>query len=565
MTINIDVKNFCGIDRATIACDKVTLVAGLNSQGKTSLFNAVQLLLTAQPLPDRLPKSKGGTLVRSGASSGHAMITLPDTDAGGGPIKQSIKWPECVLDGDGVVLASDLATGRVRIAAMDSKERARVLTTALKAAPNEADFMLEMQDQGFEASVVSPIWANVIMNGWDVEWKARKEHGAVLKGRWEGVTGENFGSAKVKTWLPATWRDELAHASKDALEIALSDAKTDHEMVIAQSAVTMQEAETLKGLADTVPELTKDCAAAEVVVDKLSGRRVELLAQRERIGPVEQDDHICPHEGCNLPIRIINQAGASVLVRGETIEDSIIEANRKSSASLETDITDCAAETTEANRKLEGLKTRLREAKKAADQLTKTPDHGGEATADEVNTAREAVTVAESDLRSFTLWGQASAIGADFGSNQKVIDVLAPEGLRRAKLNRALDAFHTHYLDPICDAAKWARVKIEGDMSITYNGRSYPLARNEKWKISAAIQVSIGTIENAAMIILDDADALDMKGRNGLFTMLEKLKVPSLVCMQANKDKLPDLAASGWGSTYWIEGGNAEIFTGIKK
>jgi hypothetical protein len=58
------------------------------------------------------------------------------------------------------------------------------------------------------------------------------------------------------------------------------------------------------------------------------------------------------------------------------------------------------------------------------------------------------------------------------------------------------------------------------------------------------------------MVVLDAADVLDGPARSGLFAMLDEAAIPALVCLTlTRREQMPDLAAAGMGSSYWIESG----------
>ena len=79
---------------------------------------------------------------------------------------------------------------------------------------------------------------------------------------------------------------------------------------------------------------------------------------------------------------------------------------------------------------------------------------------------------------------------------------------------------------------------------------------DERWRARVVMQLALARIENAPLVVIDRADILDQEGRNGLFALPHKLKIPALVAMTMKKpQRFPDLPRLvGWRS-YRCEAG----------
>ncbi|RMD61382.1 MAG: hypothetical protein D6826_10040, partial [Alphaproteobacteria bacterium] len=164
-------------------------------------------------------------------------------------------------------------------------------------------------------------------------------------------------------------------------------------------------------------------------------------------------------------------------------------------------------------------------------------------------------------LKAFLAKREADRIHTAIEANQHVIDVLAPGGLRARKLAEAVRRFNAEALAPLCEAAGWRAVTLDNGLEPTYGGRPYALlSASEQYRVRATLQVAMARLDGSEAVILDAADILDRRGRNGLFKMLIAAGLPALIGMtitDPEKTPPPDLAASGRGMTYWIENGIA--------
>ena len=209
----------------------------------------------------------------------------------------------------------------------------------------------------------------------------------------------------------------------------------------------------------------------------------------------------------------------------------------------------------------------LAEATRAKSTLEKNPAPEGEYK--DVEECRERVRRAEARLTAFLSRREADRIHTNIEANQSVIDVLAPGGLRAQKLAEAVQSFHAGHLAVPCKDAGWQDTTLDDDLRPTYGGRPYSLlSASEQYRVRAVLQLAMAKLDGSDMVVMDAADILDRHGRNGLMKMLIAASIPALVGMTiADPDKTPppNLAASGRGSTYWIENGVIEPLYGIRE
>ena len=141
-------------------------------------------------------------------------------------------------------------------------------------------------------------------------------------------------------------------------------------------------------------------------------------------------------------------------------------------------------------------------------------------------------------------------------ANQRIIDLLSSEGVRRTALVKALTSFNAE-LAAVSDACGWAKVEITPDLDVEFGGRVYfLLSESEQFRARTTLQLAIARKDRSAAVVIDGADVLDAKGRGGLFGALKSLGVTAVVGMMANKpEALPSMRNADVGETYWIEKG----------
>lgn len=558
--MEIKIRDYMGCERADITVGEgVTMIAGLNHVGKSSTIRAIQSLATATPLILGTKKGDAGALVRAGADK--AVLHLVNGDA-----SQSIELPSCELVGDGVVLASNVAAGVERWSRMSAKDRQASISTTLKAAPNRNDLAAEMTDLGFEADAIDKVAEQLRIDGFDATHKTYVERGQNLKGRWEQITkGGKYGSQKAVTWLPEAWEEWLPDESMQSLEAALTKAKEAHERVVGEKAVADAAAEAEADGESTKPDIPRMKELRDSLVKQVEDGELEISRLKHvSAGLRAKTESNIPCPWCSKPIRLRKvDDGVTQFEQGDDMSHAELEARRDKLFDNEHKLTALVRETNAHAKTLSDLKLEIAASERGAGKAAGKGDTVADALAVDdayVNAARSAVDDAERRIHAFRTYHDALKAHESIVRNQIVIDILAPGGLRKKKLTRALDAFHGTVLHPLCDAAGWDRIEVDADCSIRFRGRGYAFCSDsERWRIDVVLQLAVATVEKADIVIMDSADINDVAGRNALFKLLGKIKTPSVVgiTIPAGKEKAPDLAEAKIGRTYWMDGGIA--------
>lgn len=564
MTIQISVRSFRGIKQADFACAPIGLCSGQNSMGKSSVAQAVAAALTGGAIEASfdLRKSDIKHLIRDGSQK--ATVTLTAADGS----QAVMSYPDGRLEtkGNHAPQASIYAAGLASLATASLKERPKLLSAYVKADPSEADLLAELGDE-FDAETVTACWSAIEKNGWDKTFEVAEERRARARSAWEGITGESFGSAKIKSWRPEGWTDDMfAEIGIDQLEAKAKEAKTALEAAIGNEAVSTAEVARLQTAADEHADRTVAVEEARETFAKLSQELEEkkqaAVTMPLPVLPADKRGEPCPH--CQKLISLHSVGGKITLIK--TPENAVIdeEENKKrrmAKAGIDGEIAGLAPKVSQAQRDLNAAITKLEEAEGALAQLDLGAGSGDRVSADVVARARTNLAEAEAELVMAKKYAQASEAAERWQANDRFVTVLSagPGGLRTKKLVEATVAFNTVVLAPLCEIAEWARVEITEDFRVTVNGRVYSLlADSDQMRARIILQIAMAKLDGSAMIVIDRAEALDSANKLALVNLLIEAEIPALICMVAGKpEQVPDLASADCGTTLWVSDGIA--------
>ena len=261
------IKNYRAIAHAEIDLSPIALIGAPNACGKTSCAQALaSTLLGTAVILDGLRAGDAGQLIKSGSDRAQIIV---EGDGGAGQIK--IPHGKFDSKGERPPHASRYALGIQSIVTDDARERSKVLMEYLKPVPTRDDLIAALPD--LVPEYIDALWKQIEKNGFDGQHERSKEVGAKLKGQWETLSGENWGSQIAQTWVPEGWSSELASRSVESLDQALADARSTLEAGIASGAVSDEERARLEALA----------ARAENLVSQVAQQKTEIAAADARI------------------------------------------------------------------------------------------------------------------------------------------------------------------------------------------------------------------------------------------------------------------------------------------
>lgn len=557
MTIAIHVRNYRRAENAEFTCSPIGLLVGANGSSKTSICEAIQAALTGTAIAKRLklPMKEVGEILHTGAAAASVQITGPDGEA-------KINWPECKLStiGANAPHASVFAAGVTSIDQIDEKDRPAALEPYLKAKPTEEELTLELKELRFKDESIAAIWKEVGARGWDAAAAGYETKRRDASRDWTKVTGTSWGSDKATRWHPEGWREELDDVTVEVATETLQAARQVLEAAVADQAVDVAETKRLRDLADLLDERREAATQAQIACDAAGQRVTEAEAVLRALPSIPTGGGAaqpCPH--CQGLITF-DLAGA--MQKAEAPPDpAALKAHRLAKADADGALSNARGAKAEADRALGAATAALRASHEAAEAIEAMGDKAG-SPAEQVDTARATVVSRENELGMIKKNTEAATLYRAWLRSDHLVKVLAPSGLRKKKLGKAVELFNSAILAPLCETAGFAPVTFNEDLVPSYGGRPYTLlSGGHLYRMRAILQVAQAKLDGSSMVVLDAADICDSPGRAGIFNLLIDSELPAVVAMTTiHGARVPDLAKSGLGVTMQIVDGRTRPY-----
>lgn len=548
--MEVSIVGFKAIRQAKFDIAGVTILGGLNEAGKSSTLTAIGAALARQPIVGGITKEKeAASLVLDGEDLASVMLS-----GSGGSVR--LRWPSCEVVEEGTTppSATVMAAGLRRFMVQKPEDRARLLITMLGAMPTKEDLTEALKHVTNSEKGISVIWDGIEQSGWDAVLKGRLETGTKIKGAWQQITGENWGSARAKSWEPKGWLDELRMVKEESeLRHVLEETRQKYEAALRLSAVKADEMERLSELAGQVENLDAQVKEASKAITDAEAKVTEARGAIGQLKALIEPTQPCPH--CAKPVKV--SAEGVIVKPDKPMSDEQAAENKARLTQWEAALTKRlqaaeAAKVTHTERKNLWI-----EATAAAGRLKNIREAGGEegATAEQVEAARAEKEKAQTNLDMWMRWNDAHTQYRRWATNQELCDILAPEGLRKKKLDEGLKRLNAR-LEQISTVFQQPPVSVTEDMDMMMGGRRYGLmSESAQWRAALTLQIALGEEEKAPLIVADRADVLNRFWKERVIGGLVRLKVNCLIAMAANgPELLPELSGVG-GRTYWVEGG----------
>lgn len=543
--MEINANNCFGLARASLDISGViTIVAGRNHQGKSSLLRATACVLTGDSLPLGLKKNEGNQAVKEGALKGD--VTFHDDDGS----FRKIFWPEASPSTKGNPrLITAVAAGLDKLSDFTVKELAEHLAFVTGSTPTEADLRAALPE-GME-EVVKKVWASIQADGFDTALKRAEETGSNLKAQWRAHTGETYGSVKAKTWQPQGWDHTLEGVTMEALEDRITMARAEADAAIANQAVESSNIGEFRQLSAGLEKLKGDQnllqSEKEVALKARSYASSTLEGAKREVAEINQ--LTCPH--CGKPVRLVS----GKLTYAQEIPDG--ERERREAALKQAEQAAKQAEEhfqAIVKREVE-LTTEIRRAEHASQQVEVSSKKGVSITPEQVLQKKAAVEEATRNLTMAKTKKEVDKISRQIDVNQHIINALAPQGIRQNALLRSLDKIN-QALEAWCDLTGWQPICVGEDLRLTLSGRYFRLlSGSEQWMVNTAMQIVISRMTEDFIVILDGADILDITNIQGLFKGLLMTRQAAIIGWTGRPEKLPAVITKRGGRIYEAAGG----------
>jgi hypothetical protein len=486
-----------------------------------------------------MPKNKLSMLVHSGTPAGSVSV-IHDQDT-----SSEITFPSLDYKTNGKEkLISNVAAGISSLVDLDPKKRIQFISDMMHSLPIDADLKQDFDKAGIvmDDKTFKILWGKIQLNGWDSMWADAKQKGSKLKGAWEFITGnKKYGVRIAESWKPVAWELDLETAKLPDLEKAVSEA---YDWVIAaekQTAVTDEEKNRLTEISLKKGSYEHFCKSYE---DQHNNTDELIRSKRTELNNLEVADLVCP--SCDAQLKLKNNKLHAV-VEVENVE--------KAKKTLTDELTALNAQKNELLKKWGEQKTLLRQsydAETALEVMEESEDKDSDSlNLEELKLKHER---AVSRRESFINNGEATKKYNNIVLNEKIIKILAPDGVRGKKLADDLKKINTK-LREFCESAGWKILEITDDFKILFGGFEYgdSIAKSERYRAKAILQIVVAMAERAEFMLIDDCDELTKTVRNQLMKIIIKSGIPAIVAVAMEEDS-PDLSKMG-GKSYNVSDG----------
>ncbi|WP_431276228.1 AAA family ATPase [Variovorax ureilyticus] len=539
---HIEAENFLGIRRADVSLHKpITLFAGGNFAGKSSLQEAVRMALTGEAVRVDL-KKEYGALVTEGARNGFAQVSIA---AGEAEETASIVLPSGKASqsaGFASFPALPYVLNAQRFTTLDEKARRTFLFGLMGIRITPETVSTRMLKDGMDKVKIDRI-APMLRAGFDAACAEAKTKATEAKGAWRALTGETYGEVKAASWKAAKPAlDAAAHTAAQQRLASLDQQIADANQNIGSLQARLKEQTgraarigTLTASADQVGRVEAKLATDEAGLKEWEQKVADTEAKATGAAPTHP--LVCPH--CQGHVELAGQGELRAYVAPDAVRDAEaaaalpeyvrsrdllrravendrrdLDAARAAAAELKALIAEGEQEKgakqsdlDEATQGLAALKVRRATAAADLEKLDTTAR-----AAKEADKKTEAAAVHHTDVAAWL------AIAA----------ALAPDGIPGQMLAEALSPINERLLQSSADS-EWLHVGIDADMSINClvpGGALRPyalLSESERWRVDAMVAEAISHQSGLKLLVLDRFDVLDLQGRSDLLAWLDVL------------------------------------------
>ncbi|HWH86193.1 MAG TPA: AAA family ATPase [Pseudomonas sp.] len=567
------VENFQGLKSANLElAAPITLVAGANGAGKSSLQEAINLALGGKARVAQKQDYK--QLVTEGQKK--AQIIVSHDDVASSYTLPAGKGDHTLAVGDEYlpyVLTPSL------FASLKEVDRRKMLFALTKSSSKPQVVVDKLLAKGADAAKVELI-KPMLLSGFASAQEQAKTYTSECRGAWKAVTGEVYGSEKAEGWMvtiqplpddaPEVTQDDLAQAQADLAKAATEIEKGTQHLggLNAKREARDNSAARKVELEKVYLELNRRKKKLETTNTDLEGWKAKVSDAEQRVQAFSGESPCeCPE--CGVKLKIIGKVVE--LFKGKTADAAKLAtaqadlktANESYNLLARTQVNDQKAvhESEQAGRDLDALvksagedvTDAMIERVEAAIQVQRKARDTAKAKVDAMSDRLDLIASAEQKATD------AAAHHVDVKAWTEIANLLAPDGIPSEILIGAIKPIN----DSLAESSSlsgWPRVEIGADMDITAGGRLYTLlSESERWRVDALLALAIAQHSGLKFVILDRFDVLDLPGRGELLGMLVTMANAgtvhsAIVCgtLKAKPAKLPPEI-----NAVWIEGGVA--------
>ena len=574
----IEVTNWLTHRHLALALSPMTIIAGGNHSGKSSIADAVPFALTGE-----IRRSGGLTgpsarkrLLSEGASKGVVSLafskdSLLTRDITTGKLTQSAAFPAEGACFDALDYLTDISL----FARTEPDARRDMLHAVLGVDLSQQAIGDRLEERGVRADVMKELRA--AHTGGLANWvEMARNEAAAARAAWKRHTGETYGSVKAASWVapvPARPSEQAVADAQTAYDDALA-AVVQAERAIGGATVRAetrkQQSATIARLKDQVAGLTALKAETATVIqreeeahDRHATARDNLTAMKLR----SRGEVPCPHCGCLVMVDAqghMNQSsGVTAIPRPWQVESAqeqvdqlagelAAASNRRREHEakitqigvLQSTLADLEREAASAP----PVDASAEEAAAAAIEKRSLAWQAREELARQVQAADEAVNRTTRATAAHQLVEQWVKVG----------ELISPDGIPGELLLEKMKPM-ADGLREVASATGWQQVSIGADMTIMADGRVYDLlSESERWRADVSLGVVMAKLSKLKLVIIDRFDVLEVAARGPAMQWLYRLvkagAVETLLLMGTMKEPPKAPAAV---RVHWLGSGHA--------
>lgn len=578
---HLSIRNFLGARHIDVALARpVTIFAGRNGAGKSSIRDAIALALTGDLGRVSLKKA-AGQLVSDGATAAVIEINhdaMADTPA----------FVNITASGKMVHKAPELSPllpyvlDAQRFAKLTADERRAFLFGLMGLSADGPAVVKRLAAKGCDMKKAERI-QSLLRAGFGPAANEAKAQATQSKGSWRAITGETYGSEKAKTWAAPIPGAGAEGEPTDAAALKHCEAAMGSwQQEVGKLTAEYQRRHDLAGKLPALQEAAAKLARAQT---KLQTDEAELLSRADELERTRAAAGAGPRVGLVHDLAwALNRAVGFVVSETSGIADecnAALDAYEAEHGKLGTTTGDPAAAArlpalvnahallvravANDRRDIDAAKVAQATHDELAKELAQPFDGDAIAKAQaEVNKLK-----AERDAIRARLDAAASAKKAAEAARQRTADAaqhhadvqawdaigdaLSPAGIPAEMLGEAISPLN-NTLGEHADLAQWPVVSICDDMAITAAGRPYALlSESERWRCDAMLAAAVAELSGVRLLVLDRGDVLDLPGRADMVAWLDGLAADGLIdtalvfmTLKALPSQLPSTIAAHW-------------------
>lgn len=571
---SITIAEVLGLSRADINFAGVTLVAGNNATGKSTLADCISMAFLGTPARVSLKKELD-QLLHDDAAKGRITISYNE-----GESTAEFRLPKGEHHADEFAGMQFLpfVLKPSKFAELTEDERRTLLFQLTNCKVSSKIIIQKLVDRGIDETLATDFAINW-KTGFPAAAKEAYARATTAKGSWGQITGQKWGSVVAEDWkapkpegkcpTEAELQAMMAEHEKVAAEVEKGQQYVGAlEAKRAASASYVQRKQAVEELAGQIGRRKAKQAATEKDLKK---REEELPSLVEELATLQAGSIPVPCPCCGEQLRINGgalekfqglkadtKAVTDLALRVRNMKDAIDLLKR----TLANDIAS-VAEAVAADNQLEAiLAEKVEIVDDAKIQQGKDALAGQKTKADSLRADFNAKQQARVDFSKVgEKTEQAAKAHAEVKTWLAVGDALSPDGIPAELLADAMAPFNQSLIAH-AGLCGWKTPEVQDDMSITYGDRLYGLcSASEKWRCDALIALAISQLSQLRIVVLDGFDILHASARQELLGMcmqLEQMKAMDTQILCGTMKELPAGLSKRGIAGVWIQGSIAE-------